>query len=96
MKRSQLIISIVGCAVLFVAAASAKAQVWVSPRGPVVVAPAPVVFAPAPVVVSRPPVFVSPAPVVVASPGPYWVGRPYWRTYYAPRRAWYRPAWRRW
>ena len=32
MKRSQLIISIVGFAVLFVAAASAKAQVWVSPR----------------------------------------------------------------
>jgi hypothetical protein len=96
MKRSQLIISIVGFAVLFAATASAKARVWGRPRAPMVVVPAPVLVTPAPVVVSRPPVVVSQAPVMVASPRTYWVGRPYWRAYHAPRQVWYRPTWRAW
>jgi hypothetical protein len=96
MKRSQLIVAIVGFAVLFVATVSAKAQVWGRTRAPALVVPAPVVVSPTPVVVSRPPVVVSQAPILVASPRTYWVGRPYWRTYHAPRRVLYRPAWRAW
>ena len=106
MKRLQFIVAIVGCAVLFLVEASARAQVFVSPRAPVVVAPtpmvvqrAPVVVSPAPVVVRPAPVMVSPSPVWVSSPRSYWVGRPYyrpWRSYRAARRAVYRSAWRGW